>query len=80
MIISTVVIVFVFFLLLFVPSKAFGIVWMLVDLILCKDRKFCVQYINSHSVLKHDQLMKVLHNIVVQILYVSLIIHIFGFF
>ena len=40
MIIDTVVIVFVSFILLFKPSKTFGVMQRLVDLILCINRNF----------------------------------------
>jgi hypothetical protein len=40
MIMATVIIMSVSFLLIFVPSKAFGMIWMIVDLILCKKNKF----------------------------------------
>src|SRR3990170_370692 len=56
-----------------VPSKAFGMVWMLVDLILCKNRNFCVQYWNLYFVLEHEKIMKFLNNIGLQIFYVFLI-------
>ena len=38
---ATVVIMFYSLCLNKVPSKSFGIVWMIVDLILCKNRNFC---------------------------------------
>src|SRR6266566_3385463 len=57
------------------PSKAFGIVWMLVDLILSKNRNFCVQCWNFYSVLEREKIMKFLHSIGIQIVYVLIMFH-----
>ena len=46
---ATVVIMFYSFGFNKVPSKAFGIVWMIVDLILCKNRNDAAQYINFRN-------------------------------
>ena len=41
---STILIMLYSFCINKVPSKAFGIVWMIVDLFLCKNRNFCAQF------------------------------------
>src|SRR6266566_2417363 len=61
-----------------VPSKAFGIVWMLVDLILCKNKNFCATCWNFYYVLEAAKILKFLHSIGLQIFYVFLIFHYFG--
>jgi hypothetical protein len=60
------------------PSKAFGIVWMLVDLILCKNINFCVQCRNFYSVLEREKILKFSYSIGLQIIYVVLFFRIFG--
>ena len=52
-----------------VPSKAFGIVWMIVDLILSKNRTFCAQSRNFENSLERAFDLIFLHNIDIQILY-----------
>ena len=61
-----------------VPSKAFGVVWMIVDLNLCKNRNFCAQSRNFENSLEHDFDLIFLQVIDIQILYVVLIFRIFG--
>src|SRR3989337_3278622 len=56
-----------------VPSKAFGIVWMIVDLILCKNRNFCVKCRNSYLLLGRGKILKFLKFMGIQIFYVFLI-------
>ena len=56
-----------------VPTKAFGIVWMIVDLKLCKNRNFCAQSRNFENSLERAFDMKFLQVIDIQILYVFLI-------
>jgi hypothetical protein len=36
----------------FAPSKAFGLIWVIVDLILLKNRNFCPQENNSYFLQK----------------------------
>lgn len=55
MIIATLMIMFAPLHLKFVPSKAFR---MIVDLNLCRNRNFCVQYLNYHSVLELHKILK----------------------
>src|SRR3990170_4977583 len=56
-----------------VPSKTFGIVWMIVDLILCKNRNFCVQCRNYYILLEHRKTLNFLQLMGIQIFYVLLI-------
>ena len=75
---ATVVIMFYSFCLNKVPSKAFGIAWMIVDLILCKNRNFCTQSRNFKNSLEHAFDLNFLQMIDIQISYVFLIFRIFG--
>src|SRR3989337_1610891 len=67
---STVVIMFYIFCFNKVPSKAFGVVWMIVDLILCKNRNFCVQCRNSYILLERGKILNILQLMGIQIFYV----------
>jgi len=58
-----------------VPSEAFGIVWMIVDLILCKNRNFCSQSRNFENSLERAFDLNFLHMIDIQIAYVVLSFH-----
>ena len=40
---------------------------MLVDLVLCRNRNFCVQCLNFHSVLERENFLKFLHSTYMQI-------------
>ena len=53
-----------------VPSEAFGIVWMIVDLILCKNRNFCSQSRNFENSQERAFDLEFLHKIDIQIVYV----------
>ena len=64
---ATVVIMFYSFCVNKVPSKAFGIVWMIVDLIMCKKRNFCSQSKNFENSLERAFDLNFLHNIDIQI-------------
>ena len=75
---ATVVIMFYRFCFNKVPSKAFGIVWMIVDLILCKNKNFCSQYKNFENSLERSFDLNFLHMIDIQISYVVLIFQNFG--
>ena len=46
---------------------------MIVDLILCKNKNFCVQLQNFENSLERDKILNFLHNIDIQISYVVLI-------
>ena len=70
---ATVVIMFYSFCFNKVPSKAFGIVWMIVDLILCKNRNFCAQSKNFKNSLERAFDLNFLYVIYIQIRYVVLI-------
>ena len=70
---DTVVIMFYCFCFNKVPSKAFGIVWMIVDLNLCKNRNFCAQSRKFENSLERDFDLNFLQVIDIQILYVFLI-------
>ena len=70
---STVVIMFYCFCFNKVPSKAFGIVWMIVDLKLCINRTFCAQSRNFQNSLERDFDLNFLQVIDIQIPYVVLI-------
>ncbi len=74
---ATVVIMFYCFCFNKVPSKAFGIVWMIVDLNLCKNRNFCAQSRKFKNSLERDFDLNVLQVIYIQIPYVFLIFRIF---
>src|SRR3990170_3670502 len=52
------------------PSKAFGIVWLIVDLILCKNRNFCAQSQNCLNSLERGKTLNCLQFIGIQIFYV----------
>ena len=69
---STVLIMFYSFCFNKVPSKAFGIVWIIVDLILCKNRNFCVKCRNSYLLVEHGKILIFLQLMVIQIFYVDL--------
>ena len=58
-----------------VPSKAFGIVWMIVNLILCKNRIFCAESRNFKNSLERDFDLNFLQVIDIQIPYVVLMFH-----
>ena len=55
-----------------VPSKAFGIVWMIVDLILCKNRNFCAHSRNFQNSLERGFDLNFSQVIDIQITYVVL--------
>ena len=69
---ATVVIMFYCFCFNKVPSKAFGIVWMIVDLNLCKNRNVCTQSGNFENSLERAFDLNVLQVIDIQILYIFL--------
>ena len=75
---ATVVMMFYCFCFNKVPSKAFGIVWMIVDLILCKNRNFCAQSRNFRNSLESAFDLNFLQVIDIQILYFVLIFQNFG--
>ena len=54
---------FLWFKLVVAPSKAFGIIWEIVDLILFKNKNFCIQKNNFNKSQKHDFALSFLHNI-----------------
>ena len=70
---ATVVIMFYSFCFNKVPSKAFGIVWVIVDSILCKNRNFCAQSGKFENSLECDFDLNFLHKIDIQISYFVLI-------
>ena len=53
---ATVMIVFFMFKLVFVPSKAFGMIWVKVDLILLKNKNFCAHENNSQFEPESDKI------------------------
>lgn len=57
-----------------VPSKAFGIAWMIVDLILCKNRNICSHSRNFLNSLERDFDLKFLHMIYIKNSWVVVII------
>src|SRR5215216_3626145 len=58
-------------------TEAFGIVWMIVDLNLCKNRNFCAHSRNFQNSLERDFDLNFLQVIDIQILYVVLTFRIF---
>ena len=70
---ATIVIMFYCFCFNKVPSKAFGIVWMIVDLNLCKNSNFCAQSRNFENSQEHTFDLKLVQVIDIQILCVVLI-------
>ena len=70
---ATAVIMFYCFCFNKVPSKAFGIAWMIVDLTLSKNRNFCAQSRKFENSLECAFNLKFLRVIDIQILYVFLI-------
>ena len=65
---------FLWFKLVFVPSKAFGIIWVIVDSILLKNRNFCAQKNNFHKSQKRHFALNYLDKIDIQISHVILIV------
>ena len=60
---------------MFVPSKAFGMIWVIVDLILLKNRNFCAQKNNFHKSQKRDFSLNFLQKVDIQLSCVFLIFH-----
>ena len=69
---ATVVIMFYCFCFNKMPSKTFGIVWMIVDLNLCKNRNFCARSRSFQNSLERAFDLKFLQVIDIQIPYVVL--------
>jgi hypothetical protein len=61
------------FLLVFVPSNAFGMIWMIVRLMLFENRNFYAQCLNFYNSLERDKLLKKIQSIGIKIFYVVLI-------
>ena len=71
---ATVVIMFYSFRFNKVPSKALGIVWIIVDLILFKNRNLCAQWQNCLKLLERRKILNFLQLIYIQISYVFLFV------
>ena len=75
---ATTVIMFYCFCFNKVPSKAFGIVWMIVDLNLCKNRNFCAQSRNFENSLECSFELKFLQVIIYKFSMLSKFLRISG--